>query len=141
MGVSATAIDNELFRQSQTHQGVQADFWGLKNLICFLLNKRRGSLASLTPQTQNQRARAGRQMPPTAAAGAGTPTPNKRTPRTQEASGQRLPYRGTGKGLEGRKGGLTGERLALLSFHHDKFFLSGELSIKMKVSTVPADPP
>lgn len=43
-----------------------------------------------------------------------------------------------GKGL---KGGLTGERLALLSFHHDKFFLSGELSIKIKVSTLRAEPP
>lgn len=52
MGVLATAIDQQLFEQSQTHQGVQADFWGLKNLICFLLNKRSRSLASLTPKTQ-----------------------------------------------------------------------------------------
>ncbi|EBQ9867289.1 hypothetical protein DM329_23475 [Salmonella enterica subsp. enterica serovar Ohio] len=52
MGFSATAIDNGLFRKSQTHQGLQADFWGLKNLICFLLNKRSRSLASLTPKTQ-----------------------------------------------------------------------------------------
>lgn len=74
MGFSATAIDNGLFRKSQTHQGLQADFWGLKNLICFLLNKGSRSLASLTPKTQNQRARAGRQMPPDSAAGAGTPT-------------------------------------------------------------------
>lgn len=77
-------------------------------------------------------------MPPTAAAGlALLPQQTTNPPERQEASGQRLPQRDR----EGRKGGLTGERLALLSFHHDKFFLSGELSIKMKVSTVPADPP
>ena len=79
MGVSLTAIDNGLFSQNQTHQGVQADFWGLKNLICFLLNKGSRSLASLTPKTQNQRARAGRQMPPDSAAGLALPTLNKPT--------------------------------------------------------------
>ncbi|EBS0857835.1 hypothetical protein D5766_25105 [Salmonella enterica subsp. enterica serovar Enteritidis] len=52
MGVLATAIDQQLFEQSQTHQGVQADFRGKKNLICFLLNKGSRSLASLTPKTQ-----------------------------------------------------------------------------------------
>ena len=91
MGFSATAIDNGLFRKSQTHQGLQADFWGLKNLICFLLNKGSRSLASLTPKTQNpkpktqnpkpknQRARAGRQMPPDSAAGLALPPLNKPT--------------------------------------------------------------
>lgn len=59
MGVLATAIDQQLFEQSQTHQGVQADFWGLKNLICFLLNKGSRSLASLTPQTQKPKGKGG----------------------------------------------------------------------------------
>lgn len=79
MGVLATAIDQQLLEQSQTHQGVQADFWGKKNLICFLLNKGSRSLASLTPKTQNQRARAGRQMPPDSAAGLALPPLNKPT--------------------------------------------------------------
>lgn len=79
MGVLATAIDQQLFEQSQTHQGLQADFWGLKNLICFLLNKGSRSLASLTPQTKNQMARAGRQMPPDSAAGLALPPLNKPT--------------------------------------------------------------
>lgn len=47
--------------------------------ICFLLNKGSRSLAPLTPKTQNQRARAGRQMPPDSAAGLALPPLNKPT--------------------------------------------------------------
>ncbi len=118
MGFSATAIDNGLFRKSQTHQGLQADFWGLKNLICFLLNKGSRSLASLTPQTQKPKGKGGAsnaprtQLQELALPPLNKPTRNDRRPAARDY------HRGTVKGLEGRKGGLTGERLALLSFHH-----------------------
>lgn len=114
------AIDNGLFEQSQTGQGLQADFWGLKNLICFLLNKGSRSLAPLTPQTPKPKGKGGASNAPGLSCRAGTPTTTNNKP-TRTAGGQR-PEITIGKGLEGRKGGLTGERLALLSFHHDKFF-------------------
>ncbi len=104
MGVLATAIDQQLFEQSQTHQGLQADFWGLKNLICFLLNKGSRSLASLTPQTKNQRARAGRQMPQTQLQGWHS---HHLTNPPGTAGGQR-PEITIQRHREGRKGGLTG---------------------------------
>lgn len=92
-----TAIDNGLFRQSQTHQGVQADFWGLKNLICFLLNKGRAVTALRLPQSQ----RRGVKCPRTQLQGWHSHT---KTNTPTNAGGQRPEI----TIMEGLKGGLTG---------------------------------
>ncbi|HBY3842808.1 TPA: hypothetical protein MIT04_27415 [Klebsiella pneumoniae] len=70
MGVLATAIDQQFFEQSQTHQGLQADFWGLKNLICFLLNKGR----SVTRFAAPSKVKGGATNAPGLSCRAGTPT-------------------------------------------------------------------
>lgn len=72
--------------------------------ICFLLNKGSRSLASLTPQTKNQRARAGRQMPQTQLQGWHS---HHLTNPPGTAGGQR-PEITIQRHREGRKGGLTG---------------------------------
>jgi hypothetical protein len=83
MGVSLTAIDNGLFSQNQTHQGVQADFWGLKNLICFLINKGR----SVTRFAVPSKVKSGATNAPGLSCRAGTPTTSTNPPGT--AGGQR----------------------------------------------------
>lgn len=89
MGVSLTAIDNGLFSQNQTHQGVQADFWGLKNLICFLINKGR----SVTRFAVPSKVKSGATNAPDSAAGLALPPHQQTHPERQEASDQRLPQR------------------------------------------------
>ena len=75
-------------------------FLGLKKSDLFLIKQGKGVTRFAHSQTQNQRARAGRQMPPDSAAGLALPPHQQTHPERQEASGQRLPQRGTAKGLK-----------------------------------------